>query len=127
MCFDLSDEVIFGIGLINHGEYFEAHEILESAWRKETRAPRRMLQGLVQVSVMLHHLERENLAGAGKLAQRSLANLQPFKDIETPLAIPRLIKDIESLSARIQAGETANKLKHVVNTFRVSIKPNLFG
>ena len=123
MSYDLSDEVLHGINLINHGEYFEAHEILESAWGKETRAPRRMLQGLIQVSVMLHHLERENLNGAAKLAQRSLANLRPFKELQTPLDISRLIEDVASLSARIQAGETAEKLKYLVNTFRVSMEP----
>lgn len=120
--FVLSSQVLRGIELINHGEFFEAHEILEAAWRAETREVRHLLQGLVQVSVMLYHLERGNQRGAFKLAKRALANLQPFKDLPSRLDIPRLIEDILFMESRLQATNNSDGNLPSVNQILVRLK-----
>jgi predicted metal-dependent hydrolase len=53
------------------GEYFECHEVLEIAWRRETDVLRkRFLQGLIHCAVALVHVERKNSVGAlGQLAK----------------------------------------------------------
>ncbi|NMC21754.1 MAG: DUF309 domain-containing protein [Thermogutta sp.] len=74
-----------GIAAFNRGEYFEAHEIWESVWLAAEGPLREFLQGLIQVSVALHHLSRGNLRGARSLIERAEAHLagvpSPFHGI----------------------------------------------
>lgn len=99
-------EVERGIYLINRGEYYKAHEVLEFAWGQEKGNVRQLLQGLVQVSVMLYHLERDNQKGAQKLVLKALENIRPFEDMPSELEIPRLIDDLTNLAAQLNAGNT---------------------
>ena len=50
--------------LFNLGLYFETHEILEPCWLRAKGALKSFLQGLIQVSVGLHHYGNGNLRGA---------------------------------------------------------------
>jgi len=70
--------VIQGLQVFNIGEYFEAHEFLETAWRNETRPIRELYRGILQVGVGFYHIQRVNFNGAHKLFQRSLGWLIPF-------------------------------------------------
>ena len=53
-----------GIALFNHGEFFEAHEVLEDVWRAAPPGEKKFLQGLIQVAVSFHHRSTGNLIGA---------------------------------------------------------------
>src|SRR5512140_3031570 len=64
-----------GIGLFNRRQFFAAHEVLEDVWRPETGATRRVLQGLIQFAVALHHFGNGNAAGARSILARSVKNL----------------------------------------------------
>ncbi len=70
-----------GIRLFNAGNYFEAHEELENAWRQETRPIRELYRGILQVAVAYYHITRGNLVGAQKMFRRSKRWLAPFPDI----------------------------------------------
>lgn len=59
-----------GIELFNHGEYFEAHELLEAAWNEDPGPARDLYQGLLQIAVAYLQIERGNHAGATKLFLR---------------------------------------------------------
>ncbi len=51
--------------LWENGEFFEAHEVLEDAWRRETDASRKLFfQGLIHCAVAIVHAERKNPLGA---------------------------------------------------------------
>lgn len=67
-----------GIVAFNRGDYFEAHEIWESVWVTATGPLRDFLQGLIQVSVALHHLSRGNLHGARSLIDRAETHFAPL-------------------------------------------------
>jgi dTDP-4-amino-4,6-dideoxygalactose transaminase len=69
-----------GIALFNAGEFFEAHEALEDAWRESSGEDRRFLQGLVQVAVGLHHHSTGNTVGARSVLRRALDNLRPYPE-----------------------------------------------
>jgi predicted metal-dependent hydrolase len=73
--------VIQGLLDFNAGEYFEAHELLETAWRNESRSIRELYRGILQVGVGFYHIQRENFSGAHKLFQRALGWLSPFPSI----------------------------------------------
>lgn len=55
--------------------YFDAHEALETVWRRSPRAPMPFLQGLIQWAVALEHHRRGNARGARALLDRAVANL----------------------------------------------------
>lgn len=58
--------------LWTQGEYFECHEVLEDAWRRETDAQRKLFfQGLIHCAVALVHVERQNEIGAKRQLQKA--------------------------------------------------------
>lgn len=63
--------------LFNHHLFFEVHEVLEAQWREERDPARLFLQGLIQVAVAFHHLERRNFRGAVALLHDGLEKLMP--------------------------------------------------
>ena len=68
-------ELLRGVEQFNAGEYWECHETLEGLWIAEQREVRDLYQGILQVGVALHHLQRENFAGAIKMFRRGLPRL----------------------------------------------------
>ena len=52
-----------GIELFNAGEWFEAHEVWEDAWRMATGQRKLFYQGLIQCAVTLEHVRRGNPRG----------------------------------------------------------------
>ena len=67
-----------GISQFNNGEFFEAHETLESAWRMETSPSKEVIQALIQFSVGCHHLKRKNWVGAIQVFSKARSNLVVF-------------------------------------------------
>src|SRR5215210_6677205 len=65
--------------LFNHHLFFEVHEVLEAQWRVEHDPPRLFLQGLIQVAVAFHHLERRNFRGAVALLHDGLEKIMPHR------------------------------------------------
>ncbi len=68
-----------GILLLEEGEFFEAHEALELAWRETTDPGRELYQGILQAAVTYLHLSRGNWEGANKVYRRALRHLQPWR------------------------------------------------
>jgi predicted metal-dependent hydrolase len=71
-------EALRGIALFNAGEYFEAHEALENAWRAEPGRIRELYQGILQVAVTYLHIQRGNYGGATKVAARCQLKLDQW-------------------------------------------------
>jgi uncharacterized protein len=85
--------LVEGVRLFNEGRWFEAHEVLEDAWRADPTELRRLYQGLLQVGVGLHHASRGNLRGALNLLDRGIARLEPFRPRCLGLDVERLLRD----------------------------------
>ncbi len=83
-----------GINLFNSEKYFEAHELLEIAWRDEHDNLRGLYQGILQAGICILHLRKGNLAGALKIADRAICHLSPWQKYRHPLDIARLYKDL---------------------------------
>lgn len=60
------------------GRFFEAHEILEAYWVGYRGDDRDFYKALIQAAVALHHLGSGNAAGAGSVAARARAILEPY-------------------------------------------------
>jgi predicted metal-dependent hydrolase len=85
-------EVVRGADLINRGQYFAAHEVLEEAWRSTPLGlpERRHLQGIVQLAVALHHESVGNFAGARSVLERAIGNLHGAEVSLASLDVERL-------------------------------------
>jgi len=81
-----------GIKMFNSGGFFDAHEVLEDAWRAlpRTSATKKHLQGLVQLSVAFHHQSRGNHVGARSVLERALRNLNGADSSFPDLDLDRL-------------------------------------
>ncbi|CAN5116654.1 hypothetical protein BH24ACT16_BH24ACT16_13560 [soil metagenome] len=91
----LPDLALRGIEEFNRGEFFEAHEYLEDAWRAETGRIRYLYQGILQVGVGLYHRENGNWKGATSLLRSGIERLKEFEPETGGLDVSRLIRESE--------------------------------
>jgi predicted metal-dependent hydrolase len=84
-----------GIELFNQGEYWHAHEALETAWLEERGEVRDLYRGILQAGVFYLHVTRANYRGAIKVYGRSRRWLDPFPDRCRGIDVGRLRADIE--------------------------------
>ena len=62
--------------LLDAGLPFQAHEVLEAAWKAAPEQQRQAWQGLAQLAVAITHQQRGNAVGAQRLRERAAANLE---------------------------------------------------
>ncbi|WP_329414356.1 DUF309 domain-containing protein [Nocardia vinacea] len=99
--------------LLDDGLAFNAHEVLEAAWKNGPFAERMLWQGLAQYAVGLTHIQRANPKGARTLLTRAVTRLRAYEaDPDTdrnnavPYGIDRagLIAHAEDLLAALDSG-----------------------
>jgi uncharacterized protein len=61
--------------LLDRGLAFNAHEVLEAAWKNGPVGERTLWQGLAQLAVGITHVQRGNIKGACALLDRAAARL----------------------------------------------------
>jgi len=101
----LPDAVLRGLEYFNAGEFFEAHEYLEIAWRAEKGPIRDLYRGILQVGVGYYHLRRGNLIGARKLFIRARRCLQIFPATQCGIDVAGLLVDVDAVEAAMQTPE----------------------
>ena len=108
----LPETVLRGLECFKAGEYFEAHEFLETAWRAEKGPIRDLYRGILQVGVGYYHLQRGNLTGAQKMFIRARTTLAGFSTDECGIDLGRLLADVERVEAVLNKPESLQqKLK----------------
>jgi hypothetical protein len=65
--------------LLDTGLLFQAHEVLEAAWKVAPEPERDLWRGLAQLAVGVTHLARGNAIGGVALLRRGAANLGPYQ------------------------------------------------
>ncbi|MGV0715916.1 DUF309 domain-containing protein [Mycolicibacterium sp. XJ662] len=83
--------------LLNDGLAFNAHEVLEAAWKNAPDDERNMWQGLAQLAVGITHIQRGNTVGAATVLTRAAERLA-----DRPSAQPHGI-DVDGLIAHAHA------------------------
>lgn len=86
-----------GLELFNRGEYFEAHEALEEAWRAEQGEIRFLYQGILQAAVVYLHITRNNYEGALKMFHRCMKLLAPWPDSCQGVDVGGLRRDLSAV------------------------------
>jgi len=88
-----------GVALLNHGEFFEAHEVLEDLWRATSEPDRKFLQGLIQVAVAFHHRSCGNLVGFRSVLARACRNLSTYPNVYQRVDLAALLSSLEEWQA----------------------------
>jgi len=93
--------------LFNAGEYWLAHEALETVWRSIIRdgdeAPARVWQGLIQAAAALLHQRRENAHGVAVVGRSALEKLAGPQRADVEIETVRFREQL----ARALAGDAA--------------------
>ena len=97
----LPPSAVRGLELFNQGEYFEAHEALEHAWREERGSIRLLYQGILQVAVTYLHIRNGNYRGALRLAKRTRPKLVDLPETCRGVDLARLRADFEMIMQQV--------------------------
>jgi hypothetical protein len=64
--------------LLDAGQPFHAHEVLEGTWKAAQDDERELWRGLAQLAVGLTHARRGNATGASRLLLRAAERIAPY-------------------------------------------------
>ncbi len=95
----LHAEALRGIELFNAGQYWEAHEALEAAWKEESGPARHLYKGILQAGVMYLQIERNNYLGMAKMYERCKKWLRPWPPVCRGVDVDQLRSDVEAAMA----------------------------
>ncbi|WP_216892409.1 DUF309 domain-containing protein [Nocardia alni] len=90
--------------LLDDGLAFNAHEVLEAAWKNGPFAERMLWQGLAQYAVGLTHLQRGNAKGARTLLERAVSRLDASRPWPYDIDGPALMAYAERLLDNLDTG-----------------------
>jgi len=89
----LADLAMKGLEEFNRGEYFEAHETLETAWNEDTTPGRELYRAVLQISVAYLQITRGNYAGAIKMFLRVRQWIDPLPNTCRGVNVAKLRAD----------------------------------
>ena len=93
-----------GLELIRGGEFFAAHEELETAWRAAEPAERDFLQGLVHVAVAWYQAGRGNRVGCERQLEKARRRLGPYAPIHRGVDVAALLQQLEAAAETVDTG-----------------------
>jgi uncharacterized protein len=96
-----------GLELIRRGEFFAAHEELESAWRVAEAVERDFFQGLVHVAVAWYQAERGNRVGCERQLAKAGRRLRAYAPAHRGLDVAGVLAQLELAAQRVAAGSLA--------------------
>lgn len=91
--------------LFEAADYFMAHEVLEEHWAEAPEQDRDFLQGLIQLSVGLHHFSRGNLVGTRIQFRKASKRLKDYPTIYQGVDVDQAKQFLESALEMIDTGE----------------------
>lgn len=75
------EELLRAIDEFNRGDWFDCHETLEELWVGEEGEMRDFYQGVLQVTVALHHWREGNFGGAVRLLENGAKCLRRVRPL----------------------------------------------
>jgi uncharacterized protein len=88
-----------GLRLIEAGEYFAAHEVLEDVWRAADAEERDFFQGLVHVAVAWYQAGRRNRVGCERQLEKAERRLTPYAPTHRGLDLDDLLAQVRAARA----------------------------
>src|ERR1700737_1099977 len=93
-----------GLALLEAGEYFAAHEALETAWRAAGADERDFHQGLVHVAVAWYQAGRGRRVGCERQLEKAARRLPPYAPPHRGGDGAALLEQVEAARPRAAAG-----------------------
>jgi uncharacterized protein len=90
--------------LLDQGLAFNAHEVLEAAWKNCPDDERMLWQGLAQLAVGITHVQRGNVKGAMSLLRSSSTRLSGDRPARYAIDIAALVDFVDALIDDLAAG-----------------------
>jgi predicted metal-dependent hydrolase len=101
----VEEALVLGVARWDERRYFEAHELLEHAWKLGPDTDRDLWKGVIQVAVAGVHLQRGNRTGARRLLDRALGRLAGQPSSHRGIDVAALRATASAALARLEAGE----------------------
>lgn len=100
-----AESLVWAQDLLDRGLAFNAHEVLEGAWKSCPDDERLLWQGLAQLAVGITHIQRGNAKGALRLLERAAERIR-HSDRPAPHGIDatELISYADELTAELRRG-----------------------
>ncbi len=93
-----------GLELMRRGDYFEAHEELEEAWRAADPEEKDFFQGLVHVTVAWHHAGRGNRPGCERQLAKAARRLGPFAPEHRGVDVAAVLSSVGAAQRMVESG-----------------------
>lgn len=93
------------VAQFNAGAWYACHDGFEELWHETQGPSRKVLQGILQIAVAHHHLERGNQRGATVLLGEGLGRLRSFGPCQLGLNLDRLRQCASARLGALQRGE----------------------
>lgn len=94
---------LHGVALFNAGQFYQQHDVFEQQWMEEPRAIRELYQGVLQIGVALHQVERGNYRGAIKMLRRGLPRLRSLPPVCQTLDVAALRREARAIHDELVA------------------------
>lgn len=105
--------------LLDEGRAFQAHEVLEAAWKAAPDDERELWRGLAQLAVALTHAQRGNPVGAVALLARAAVRLDGYAaDAPHDVDAAGLAAWARVLLGRIEASPASSQRRSLGRTSR---------
>jgi len=91
----IEKELERGLTLARAGEYFEAHDAFEQAWRAARDDERDFFQGLVHVVVAWYQCGRGNRTGCVRQLAKARRRLTPFAPTHRGVDVAALLAQLD--------------------------------
>jgi predicted metal-dependent hydrolase len=92
-----------GLDQVRSGQYFEAHESFEDAWRTAEPAEKDFFQGLVHVTVAWYQARRGNRTGCERQLAKAQRRLAAFVPEHRGVDVATVLRSVDE-AAEIVAG-----------------------
>ena len=90
-----------GLALLRSGEWFEAHEELELAWRAAAPEERDFCQGLVHVAVAWYQAERGRRVGCERQLEKAARRLARYAPGHRGVDVTGVLAQVEAARAAL--------------------------
>jgi predicted metal-dependent hydrolase len=103
----LDDRLTAGLELMRAGEYFDAHEELELAWRAAPAADRDFYQGLVHVTVAWYQAGRGNRPGCERQLEKAARRLAAYVPSHLGVDVAATLVQVDAARTSAAGGSLA--------------------
>jgi uncharacterized protein len=100
----LQSELERGLELIESGEYFAAHEVLEDVWRAADQDERDFFQGLVHVAVAWYQAGRGNRVGCERQLEKAARRLAAYAPRHEGVEVASVLEQVRAAAEIVRGG-----------------------